>query len=122
MHLQFKTALALVFATGLALNVRATPQRSSGEPLTASQVRKAEVEAKTAAEQIQLEAYYLSKAGQTRSKLADSEGQLKNWCSMERSPKVPNAYTTLRSKVEYCMSSTPTASRPQLVTAWAVPR
>jgi hypothetical protein len=100
MQIHFKTFLALAFVVSLPLHLRATPQSTSGEPLTAKQVRKAEAEAKTAQDHLRLAAYYQAKAQQTQSKLADAEDQMKHWSFMEGRTKVPNAYTSSRSLVE----------------------
>lgn len=99
-HVRFKTVLALIFVASIPLHLRATPQGSSGEPLTASEVRKAEGEAKTAADHLRLAAYYQAKAQRTQSKLVDAEDQMKHYNFMADRTKVPNAYTTSRSLVE----------------------
>jgi hypothetical protein len=71
-HLQFKTALAVLFMASLPMHLRATPQGSSGEPLTAKQVQKAEASAKTAADHLRLAAYYRADAQQAQVKLNDA--------------------------------------------------
>jgi hypothetical protein len=100
MHVPFKTALALIFVASVPLHLRATAQGSLGEPLAASQVRKAEAEAKTQTDHQRLVVYYQAKARQTESKLADAEDQMKHYSFMADRTKVPNAYTSSRSLVE----------------------
>jgi len=100
MRTQFKTALALLFVACLPLTLRATPQASSSEPLTASQVKQAEATAKTAADHVRLAVYYESKAHQAQTELVDAEDQMKHYSWMEGRTKVPNAYTSSKSLVD----------------------
>src|SRR5882672_9150690 len=79
MQVLLKTALALVFVAILPLPLRASPQGSSSEPLRAKEVRKAEKEAKTAADHVWLAAHYQSKAQHMQSKLAEAEDQVDCW-------------------------------------------
>jgi len=97
MRTQFKTALALLFVASLPLTLRAAPQTSSGEPLTASQVKQAEATAKTSADHVRLAVFYESKARQVQSKLADADDQVKHYSWMAGRTKVPNAYTSSKS-------------------------
>jgi hypothetical protein len=99
-HVPFKTVLGLIFVASIPLHLGATAQGSLGEPLTASQVRKAEAEAKTQTDHLRLVVYYQAKAHQTQSKLADAEDQMKHYSFMADRTKVPNAYTSSRSLVE----------------------
>ena len=99
-HVPFKTTLALIFVASIPLHLRATEQGSLGEPLTASQVKRAEAEAKTQADHLRLVVYYQAKVRQTESKLADAEDQMKHYSFMADRTKVPNAYTSSRSLVE----------------------
>jgi hypothetical protein len=99
-HLQFKTALAVLFVASLPLYLKAAPQSVSGEPLTAKQVRKAEAEAKTAADHLRLAAYYRSDAQHTQVKLNDAEEQMKRYNFWATSTKVPNGYTSSKSLVD----------------------
>lgn len=87
--------LAFVFVIGLPFQLRAAPQvprDSSGEPLTAKEVRQLEKTAITAADHRQLAAYYRFQAQQSQKKLADAEELLKTWYPMERASKVPDPY------------------------------
>ena len=99
-HVPFKTVLALIFVASIPLHLRATAQGSLSEPLAASQVKKAEAEAKTQADHLRLVIYYQAKVRQTESKLADAEDQMKHYSFMADRTKVPNAYTSSRSLVE----------------------
>jgi hypothetical protein len=99
-HLPFKTALALLFAASIPLHLGATAQGSLGEPLTKSQVKKAEAEAKTQTDHLRLVVYYQAKAQETQSKLADAQDQMKHYSFMAERTKMPNAYTSSRTLVE----------------------
>jgi hypothetical protein len=96
----FKTALALIFVASIPMHLGANAQGSLGEPLTKSQVKKAEAEAKTQADHLRLVVYYQSKARETQSKLADAEDQMKHYSFMADRTKVPNPYTSSRTLVE----------------------
>jgi hypothetical protein len=92
-------AIALLFVASAPLVLHATPQDqqamprdSSGEPLTAKEVRQLEKTAVTAADHRQLAAYYQFQAQQSQKKLADAEELLKKWYPVERASKVPDPY------------------------------
>jgi hypothetical protein len=57
-HVPFKAALILIFLASIPLHLRAAAQGSLGEPLRASQVKKAETEAKTQTDHLRLVVYY----------------------------------------------------------------
>jgi hypothetical protein len=100
MRVQFTTALAALFLASVPLQLRATPQSPSGEPLTSKDVRKAEASAKTAGDHLRLAQYYESKAQLTRSKLAEAEDLVNYWSQkdwMVNRTKVPNPYTSAKS-------------------------
>ncbi len=99
-HVPFKTALALIFTASIPLHLGATAQGSLGEPLTSSQVKKAEAEAKTQTDHLRLVMYYQAKTRETQSKLASAEDQMRHYSFMADRTKVPNAYTSSRSLVE----------------------
>lgn len=87
--------LAFLFVVSLSWQLWAVPQvprDSSGEPLTAKEVRQLEKTAVTAADHRQLAAYYRFQAQQSQKKLADAEELLKKWYPMERASKVPDPY------------------------------
>lgn len=105
MHKQFKAALGfLVAAAILPLHSRAFPQGSSGELLNAGEVRKAEVDAKTASDHLRLAAYYRSKAEKTQTKLAKADDLVNYWSKqpgMDGRTKVPNPYASARTLAEH---------------------
>ncbi len=97
------TAMALVLPVSLPLSLRATPQTPSGDTLTAREVRKAEADAKTAADHIRLAAFYQSKALRIQHDLAEAEDLVNYWSQQYRvagRTKVPNPYTVARSRAE----------------------
>jgi hypothetical protein len=99
MHVQLKTALAVIFVASVPLHLGAVPQTSS-QPVTAEEVLKAEKEAKTASDHLHLAAYYQSEAQQAQKKLVDAEDTMKHWSFMENWTKVPNAYSSSRTQAD----------------------
>ena len=99
MHVQLKTALAIIFVASVPLHLGAVPQTST-QPLAAKEILKAENEAKTASDHLRLAAYYQSEAQQERKKLADAEDSMTHWSFMESWTKVPNAYSSSRTQAD----------------------
>ncbi len=99
MHVQLKTALAVIFVASVPLQLGAVPQTSS-QPLTAKEVLKAEKDAKTARDHLRLAAYYQSEAEQAQKKLADAEDSMKHYSWMETWTKVPNPYSSSRTQAD----------------------
>lgn len=78
MLVPFKTALAVLVVASVPLHLGAEPQRSSSEPLSAKEVRKAEAQAR-----------------QTQTELAKQEGLVNYWAQqpgMATRTKIPNPY------------------------------
>ena len=80
--MQFRTALAIAVLAGVPVD--------AGERLTAKEVRKAEGQAKTAADHLRLAAWYRSEARQAQADLAEQEALVN---SLSRNPEM-----TTRSK------------------------
>ena len=101
MHLQFKTALAVLLVAGIPLHLGAKPQGSSSEPLGARDIRKAEREAKTPADHLRLAAWYQADARQTQNKLTEEEDLVKYWArlGMADREKIPNPYWSAQALV-----------------------
>ena len=106
MYTNPKLTLALLFVAGAALQLHATsqdqqaiPRDSSGEPLTAKEVRQLEKTAITASDHKQLAAYYQFQARQAEKNLTDAEELEKKWGPMERASKVPDPYPHARRLV-----------------------
>jgi hypothetical protein len=95
MHVQIKTALAVLFLASVPLHLRAS--QVSSEPLSAKGLRQAEATAKTAADHLRLAVYYQTQAQQTQAKLAEAEDQVKHYSFMADRTKVPNAYTSSKT-------------------------
>lgn len=95
MCVQFKTALAVAIVAGVPLHLGANTQRPSSEPLGAKEVRKAETQAKTAADHLRLAAWYRSEAQQVQANLTEQEDLVRK---LGRNPelvartKIPNPY------------------------------
>ena len=76
MPVQLKTVLAVIFVATVPLPLVASLQRSSSEPLSAKEVRKAEAQARTAADHLRLAAWYEYEALQTQTQLKEAEDQV----------------------------------------------
>jgi hypothetical protein len=87
LHIPFAIALALVFVTSAR-------GASSGEPLSAKEVRKAEKEARTADDHLRLASYYEYAARAKQAELAEQEQLANYWgrTSMATRTKIPNPY------------------------------
>jgi hypothetical protein len=102
MYRNLKVTMALLFLAGMSLELRAMPQAptdSSGEPLTAKEVRQLEKTAITAGDHRQLAAYYQFQAQEAQKKLTDAEELEKQWGPMERATKTPDPYPHARRLV-----------------------
>jgi len=95
-----KTALAIILAASVPPQLGANPQRSSNEPLTAKEVRKAEGQAKTAADHLRLAAWYQSETLRIQTQLKEAEDEVEY---LGRKPgmvaltKIPNPYWNARA-------------------------
>ena len=99
-------AIAVLFFISVPLQAQSVPLQapldSSGEPLTAKEVRQLEKTAITSADHRQLAAYYQYQAQQSQKKLTDAEELLKKWYPLERASKVPDPYPhSIRLTNEY---------------------
>jgi hypothetical protein len=95
MTMDRRLLVAFLFVASLSLQLHAVPQAppdSSGEPLTAKEVRQLEKTAITSADHRQLAAYYQYQAQQSQKKLTDAEELLKKSYPQERASKVPDPY------------------------------
>jgi hypothetical protein len=91
--------LALLLAVGVPVGLAAA-RDSGAASMTESQAARAEAEARTAADHQRLAEYYQAQARDTQTKLADAEDTLKHWAWMEGRTKVPNPYTSTKSRVD----------------------
>ena len=96
MHVHFRTAFAAAFV------VCGVPQWEAAfkpprEILTAKELRKAESEARTAADHSRLAAYYEFKARKAQANLTEEEEQMKHWGAMADRTKIPNPYSSARA-------------------------
>jgi hypothetical protein len=102
MLVQFKTALAVIFVASVPFHLVADTVRQSSEPLSAKEVRKAEAQAKTAADHLRLAAWYRSEASQTQLELTEEENLANYWGQkpevVDRT-KIPNPYWNARAWV-----------------------
>jgi len=89
MRVQFRIVLAVILA--------ACECRAASEALTAKEVRKAEAQARTAADHLRLAEYYEFKARQAQANLAEEEEQMKHWGWMADRTKIPNPYWSARA-------------------------
>jgi hypothetical protein len=87
----FKIALVLIFVAGAP---GADPPSSSGEPVTAKTVRRAEKEARSADDHRRLTAYYEYEARAKQAELTEQEQLVNSWgqTSMATRTKIPNPY------------------------------
>jgi hypothetical protein len=94
--LKCRIALALLFAATVP---GADPASSSGEPLTAKEVRKAEKEARTADDHLRLASYYESEARLKQAELKEQEQLVDYWgrTSMATRTKIPNPYSNAQA-------------------------
>jgi hypothetical protein len=95
-------SVLFLFAASLSLQLHAAPQAptdSTGEPLTAKQVRQLEKSAVTAVDHRQLAAYYQFQAQEAAKKLADATELEKKWGASERATKTPDPYPHSRRLV-----------------------
>ncbi|MGA2715438.1 MAG: hypothetical protein ABSG41_20250 [Bryobacteraceae bacterium] len=95
--IHFKIALAVLVVASVPLQLTADAGRSSSEALTTKEVRRAEREARTAADHLRLAAYYRSKARQAQANLTEEEEQMKYWGWMADRTKIPNPYWSARA-------------------------
>jgi hypothetical protein len=101
MRVQLNTALAVLLTAGVPMGLAAAPQKStSAVVMTEREVAQAEGEARTAADHLRLAEYYQAQAQRTKSELADAEDTLSHWSWMEGRTKVPNPYTSTKSRVD----------------------
>jgi hypothetical protein len=102
MLVQFKIALAVIFVASVPIHLLADAARPSSEPLSAKEVRKAEAQAKTAADHLRLGAWYQSEASQTQTELTEEEN-LVTYLSQKPGvvdrTKIPNPYWNARAWV-----------------------
>jgi hypothetical protein len=91
LRIHHRIALALVFVAGAP---GADPPSSSGEPLTAKQVRTAKTEARTADDHLRLASYYEFEARLKQAELTEQEQLVACWgkTSMVMRTKIPNPY------------------------------
>jgi hypothetical protein len=78
----------------------AVPQRPADEPLSAKEVRKAEKQARTAADHLRLAAWYQAEAQRTRTQLKEAEDEAEYWGrnpGMVTLTKIPNPYWNARA-------------------------
>jgi len=101
MLVQFNTALAvIILLAGAPPPLRADFQPSSDEALNAKQVRKAEAQARTAADHLRLADWYQHEALQTQAQLKEAEDLAEY---LGRKPgtatltKIPNPYWNARA-------------------------
>ena len=90
-----KVTLALLFVASLPLQLHSKPQAprdSSGELLTAKEVRQLEKKAITASDHKRLAVYYQLQAQQAAKNLADAEELERKWGPIERATKAPDPY------------------------------
>jgi hypothetical protein len=102
MLVQFKTALAVIFVASVPLRLVADAERSSSEPLSAKEVRRAEAQARTAADHFRIAVWYQSQARLTQMKLTEEEDLVKYWGQqpgMVDRTKIPNPYWNARAWV-----------------------
>jgi len=95
MRIQFKTILAAAIVASVPLHLGANNQRPSSEPLAAKEVRKAEAQAKTAADHLKLAAWYRSETLQAQASLTEQEDLVKHLGQnpeMVARTKTPNPY------------------------------
>jgi hypothetical protein len=90
-HTHCRVALALVLA---AVAQRADPPTSSGEPLSAKEVKRAEKKARTSDDHLRLAAWYEYAALQKQAELKEQEDLVNYWgrTSMATRTKTPNPY------------------------------
>jgi hypothetical protein len=96
MHAHFRTALAAVLVACGGPQCKAASEPPS-EVLTAKELRKAESQARTAADHLRLAAYYEFKARQAQANLNEEEEQMKHWGGMADRTKIPNPYWSARA-------------------------
>ena len=106
MNVYLKVIAALLVLSCAPLQLYATaqdqqaiPRDSSGEPLTAKEVRQLEKTAINAADHRRLAAYYQVQAEQADKKLADAQELERKWGPMERASKTPDPYPHARRLV-----------------------
>jgi hypothetical protein len=103
MKTQLKTIMALVVAIGIRIQVGTAAPTTVNAPLTKKEVRKAEANAKTKADHVQLAAFYQSQAKQLQSNLTEAEHLAEYWSqnsSMIRRTKEPNAYSAAQAHAD----------------------
>ena len=95
MLLQFRTALAVIFVASLPMHLSADALGTSGDPLGAKEVRKAEADVRTGADHLRLAAWYQSEIQRTQTRLTEEEDLVKYWAQqpgMVSRTKIPNPY------------------------------
>jgi len=94
LSLHRRIALALVLGAGLSLSA----QTDSREPLSAKEIKRAEAEARTAADHLRLAAWYRAKADQAQASLADAEAEAQRYSGMATRSKIPNPYWSAENR------------------------
>src|SRR5579862_7845015 len=126
MRINLKVTAALLVLACAPLQLHATaqdqqaiPRDSSGEPLTAKEVRQLEKTAINAADHRQLAAYYEFQAQQADKKLADAQELERKWGPMERATKTPDPYPHARRLVnEYTAQVQNTPGLQRITSGW----
>jgi hypothetical protein len=88
--------LRSMVALGLLLTASAAAGPQSSEGLTVKEAKRAEKEAKTAADHLRLASYYRSKARRAQANVAEEEAEMQRWGSMADRTKIPNPYWSAR--------------------------
>ncbi len=98
---KFGAVLIILATARVPLCLAADQGRSSREPLTAKEVRRAEKESRTADDHLRLAAYYESKASQKQADLTEQEELANNLrrTSMAMRTKIPNPYWNAQALV-----------------------
>jgi hypothetical protein len=89
-----RITLSLIFGVGLSLSA----QTDSREPLSAKEIKRAEAEAKTAADHLRLAAWYRAKAAQAQANLAEAEAEAQRYSGMATRSKIPNPYWSAENR------------------------
>ena len=92
MKSDFKIVLAFVFLASMPLYLGAKTQNTTGDVLTAKEVRQAEASAKTASDHERIATYYQAQAERAQQDLERAQDMIKQWSWMRLS-KAPNPYT-----------------------------
>jgi hypothetical protein len=114
MKIQLKTIMALVVAVGIPIQVGAAAPTTFNGPLTKKDVHKAEANARTKADHLQLAAFYRSQAKQIQSNLTEAEDLAAYWSqnsSMIRRTKEPNPYSAAQAHADMYRAKLERASK-----------